>query len=149
MASTTYDYIVAGRWRDHAKIRSIVDALKAAGKSVYCFIDNEYDSDGIKQTKTPDEKDLVRNHVEAVEDWQTNPTFRGMFERDMQGIRDARNFIVVLPAGLSAHMELGAAYGMGKRCLAIGTPDKVETLYLMLSAIYPDVQTLLDEEGSR
>ncbi len=138
-----YDYIVAGRWRDHGKVKAVVDALRAAGKTVYCFLDNEYDGDGIKQTLAPEPAQLVKNHVEDVDNWQTNPTFRSMFENDMSGLRDAEAFVVVMPAGLSAHMELGAAYGMGKKCYAIGEPEKIETLYLMLDGIYSDVQSFI------
>jgi hypothetical protein len=113
---------------------------------VYCFIDNEYDGDGIKQTTVPQPEQLVKNHVEDVSDWQTNLTFRKMFETDMRGLRDAREFIVLMPAGLSAHMELGVAYGLGKKCYAIGEPEKIETLYLMLDAIYPDVHSFIDAQ---
>lgn len=141
-----YDFYVAGRWRDHAKIRSIVDAIRNADKTVYCFIDNEYDGDGITQTKEPLPSETTQNMVERISDWQTNPTFRKMFENDMQGLRDAEQYIIVLPAGLSAHMELGAAYGMGKPCYAIGTPEKVETLYLMLTALYPDIDAFIRDK---
>ncbi len=141
-----YDYIIAGRWRDHSKVKAVLDAIRATGKTAYCFIDNEYDGDGIKQTLTPEPAQVAVNHVEGVTDWQTNPTVRQIFENDMNGLRESEAFVVVMPAGFSAHMELGVAYGMGKKCYAIGEPEKVETLYLMFDAIYSDVRSFIDAQ---
>jgi hypothetical protein len=64
----------------------------------------------------------------------------------MQAQRDSEAFILVFPAGLAAHMELGAAYGMDKKCYAIGSPEKPETLYLMLDGIYDTADAFLDAQ---
>lgn len=141
-----YDYMLAGRWRNHENIREVLEALRQGGKKVYCFIENAYNGDGVViDTATKDAHEMM-NKLEATTDWQTNPTFRKIFEKDMNGIRDAENFLLVFPAGLAAHMELGAAYGMGKKCYAIGKPDKYETLYLMLDKIYPTTEAFLKEQ---
>jgi len=139
-----YDYFVGGRWRNHEAVREILTAIRAAGKSAYCFIDNEYDSDGIRFEKTPTDIEKLMQNIETIEDWQSNPTFKQIFENDMNGIRDAKETIIVFPAGLSAHMELGAAYGMGKKCYGIGKPEKHETLYLMFDEIYADIESFID-----
>lgn len=145
MNNFKYDYYVAGRWRNHAAIQTVVDAIRKTGKTAYCFIDNEYDSDGIKQAKNPLPTETVQSNVEHLTDWQTNPTFRKMFDNDMNGLKEAETFVLVLPAGLSAHMELGVAYGLGKKCYGVGTPDKVESLYLMFDEIFPDVEKLVEK----
>ena len=142
-----YDYFVAGRWRNHEAIRTIVDAIRATGKKVYCFIDNEYDAHGVKFGGAASaDADAMMSASENLADWQTNPTFREVFETDMQAQRDAKEFILVFPAGLAAHMELGAAYGMDKKCYGIGEIEKAETLYLMFEEIYPDVEDFLDAQ---
>lgn len=153
-----YDYFVGGRWRNHEAIRHVLDVLDSSGKSTYCFINNSYDGDDISIDATNSKGDDVETfmqHLETIEDWQTNPTYRQIFENDMNGIKDARETIIVFPAGLSAHMELGAAYGMGKKCYGIGKPEKYETLYLMFDEIYPDIESFMkvrlkevDEEKS-
>lgn len=139
-----YDYFVGGRWRNHEYIQRLLDELKKSGKSYYCFIENSYDGDDITiDSKNTSNVEGSMQKLETIEDWQTNPTYRQIFENDMNGIKDGRETIIVFPAGLSAHMELGAAYGMGRKCYGIGKPDKYETLYLMFDEIYPDIESFI------
>lgn len=141
-----YDYFIGGRWRNHEEVQKILDSLRAAGKSVYCFIDNSYLGDGIDlNANDRGNVEKFMAELETTQDWQTNPTFRKIFENDMNGIRDAKETIIVFPAGLSAHMELGAAYGMGKQCYGIGPIEKHETLYLMMDKIYDDAEAFMAE----
>jgi hypothetical protein len=63
----------------------------------------------------------------------------------MQGLKAADSLILVFPSGLAAHMEVGVAYGLGKKCYAIGQPEKPETLYLMFDKIFGDVDELIKE----
>ena len=142
-----YDYFVAGRWRNRDSINSIVAKLRAAGKTVHSFTENSYDGDSIKFDSDPvSDPEIMMAATENLADWQTNPTFRNIFETDMQAQRDSEAFIIVFPSGLAAHMELGAAYGMGKKCFGIGEIEKTETLYLMLDGIYPDVDAFLNDK---
>lgn len=144
-----YDYFVAGRWRNHVAIRDIVAQFRVAGKSVYFFAENEYDSDGIKfSNDVSADGDAMIATTEQLENWQTNPTFRKIFETDMDALRNSESLILVFPAGLAAHMELGAAYGMGKKCYAIGEFEKPETLYLMLDGTYSTAEELLEKVKS-
>ncbi len=142
-----YDYFVSGRYRDKTLIDEIVTKLRDAGKRVYYFGDNQYEGDGIGMGAGEDtDLDAQMVSFEHTKEWRTNPTIRKMFEADMQGQRDSNEFIIILPAGLSAHTELGVAYGMGQKCYGIGTPEKVESLYLMFSGIYSDVDAFLREK---
>lgn len=143
-----YDYFIAGRWRNRDAINEIVARLRGAGKTVHSFTENSYDGDGIKFDPSLDaDPEAMIGATEQLTDWQTNPTFRKIFETDMQAQRDAEAFVLVFPAGLAAHMELGAAYGMGKKCYAIGEPEKTETLYLMLDDIYDDIDAFLEVQA--
>ncbi len=142
---STYDYFIAGRWRNRDAIRKVLDAVRASGRTAYCFIEHPYDGDGIKFDTSPDsDPEHMMAQFEALSSWQTSPTVRAIFEKDMQGLRDAGALLLVFPAGLAAHMELGAAYGMGKQCYAIGTPEKPETLYMILDGIYPTTSAFLE-----
>lgn len=140
-----HDYFVAGRWRNHQAIRNVVQQLRDTGKTVYFFVENEYDSDGIVFKNDPNaDAEAMIAATEDLKDWQTNPTFQKIFETDMRALRDSGALILVFPAGLAAHMELGAAYGMNKKCYAIGQPEKAETLYRMLDGIYKTTEEFLE-----
>ncbi len=139
-----YDYMIAGRWRNRDEIRKVLDKVRAAGRTAYCFIENDYNGDGIWiDTKNGANIEEFMQNLENTPDWQSNPTFKKIYDKDMNGIKDAKEFLLVFPAGLSGHMELGAAYGMGKKCYAIGRPDKYETLYLMLDSLHDTVDDFL------
>lgn len=141
-----YDYFIAGRWRNHEAIREVLQKVRNSGKSAYCFIDNEYEGDGIKFKKKPADIELLMQAAETVEDWRVNPTFRQIYDNDMTALKNSEVFLMVLPAGLSAHMELGVAFGLGKKCYAIGQPEKTETLYLMFEELFPDVEQFIESQ---
>ena len=52
--------------------------------------------------------------------------------------------LLVLPAGKAAHIEAGIAYGLGKKCYAIGEYDATDTLYNIFDTIFKD-KTELEE----
>lgn len=144
MSDYKYDYFLAGRWRNYSEIEKVLDDLRVADKKVYCFLDNSYQGNNIEiGSGTPEAIEKKMQNLEAVADWQTNPTFKKIYEKDMDGLKDSETFILVFPAGLSAHMELGVAFGLGKKCYGIGKPDKAETLYLMFDDIVSNVDQLL------
>jgi nucleoside 2-deoxyribosyltransferase len=146
MSDVRYDYVVVGRWRNRDQVNAVKQALRDAGKTVYCFTDNAYDGDGVKfETHDQADPEAMMSAMERLEDWQTNPTFQKIFQADMDGLRSADALVLVFPSGLAAHMELGAAYGLGKKCYGIGAPEKPETLYLMFDQIFPDTKTFLEQ----
>jgi hypothetical protein len=85
-----YDYIVVGRWRNRDQVNAVKQALRDAGKYVYCFTDNAYDGDGIKfETRDDADVEAMMTTTEKLTDWQTNPTFRKILNRHagLKGIR--------------------------------------------------------------
>ena len=56
----------------------------------------------------------------------------------MEGEKASKNLLLVLPAGKAAHIESGIAYGMGKKCYAIGEFDATDTLYNIFEEIFSD-----------
>lgn len=140
-----YDYFIAGRWRNYKNIRPILEAIRKTGKSVYCFIENEYDGNGVKNEREPKDIEAQMKDNEALENWQTNPTFRKIYETDMRALKNSQALVLVFPAGLSAHMELGVAHGSGKKCYGIGQPEKAETLYFMFDRIFPTVEEFTEQ----
>jgi hypothetical protein len=73
---------------------------------------------------------------------QDDPLIRKIFDKDIAAERAADNFLLVLPAGIAGHIEAGAAFGMGKKCYAVGQLEKTETLYCIFDEIFPDIAAL-------
>lgn len=57
-------------------------------------------------------------------------------------MRNSNNFLLVLQAGKSAHIEAAIAYGLGKKCYAIGEYDVTDSLYLIFDKIFKDENEL-------
>lgn len=60
----------------------------------------------------------------------------------MKGEKDSRNFLLVLPAGKSGHIEAGIAYGLDKKCYAIGEFDATDSLYNIFDSIFSNEDEL-------
>lgn len=59
-----------------------------------------------------------------------------IFNQDINNEKVCKNFLLVLPAGKSGHIEAGIAYGMGKKCYAIGEFDATDSLYNIFETIF-------------
>jgi hypothetical protein len=138
-----YDFYVAGRWRNKDNIKPVLDAVRASGKTAYCFIENTYEDE--KLSFNIDSKEDIEATMQASEVMsQDDPMIRKIFENDITGEQDSDSFLLVLPAGIAGHIEAGVAYGMGKKCYAIGQPEKTETLYCIFDKIFPNLDALKD-----
>jgi hypothetical protein len=138
-----YDYYLAGRWRNFKKIEPVLEKLRQKDNKVYCFIENEYDGHGVRNRRSEKHVHSDMEKTENLKDWWNNPTFRKIYEIDMQALRDSKAIVTIFPIGYSGHMELGAAYGMGKKCYGIGEPEKAETLYFMFDKIFPNIEAFM------
>lgn len=134
-----YDFFIAGRWRNYPEVKKALGSVRAHNKAAYCFIENLY-----KGSKVEFKQDAsIESIMQTLESLPKDDDFiRHIFENDMQAQRDSDNFLLVLPAGISGHIEAGAAYGMGKKCYALGIPEKTETLYGIFDEIFPDLESL-------
>ena len=128
-----YDFFVAGRWRNHEAVREVLDIIRDSGRTAYCFIDNLYE--GEKLEFDTQDVEPTMSGLEALP--QDDEFIRKIFDKDMAGEKDAANFLLVLPAGISGHVEAGVAYGLGRPCYAVGRPEKTETLYSIFDEIFP------------
>lgn len=74
------------------------------------------------------------NHPRAVEG----------FETDFAAMQRADTFVLVLPCGKSAHLELGWAVGAGKRtAILLEDPVEPELMYKMVDYLAPSFIDLL------
>ena len=134
-----YDYFIAGRWRNKDNIKLVLDTVRASGKTAYCFIENDYKGKSI-EFDTNGNPDIFMKLSEQKP--QNDPLIRKIFDNDMDAQKNSDAFLLVLPAGTSSHIEAGAAFGMGKKCYAVGQLEKTETLYCIFDKIFPDINSL-------
>ncbi|WP_144761119.1 hypothetical protein [Curtobacterium sp. 9128] len=127
------DCFVAGSWRNRDAILEVVAALDATGASTYSFVRAAYDPDAAAFAVPGGADDAP---LDA-------PGVQQLFEQDLAALRAADHFVLVLPAGAAAHVEAGIAFGLGKRCWAVGPVDRSETLYRIFTAMVPDADALV------
>lgn len=133
-----YDFFVAGRWRNHEAVREVLDMIRASGRTAYCFIENSWQGEKL-EFDTRDVEPTISGLEKLSQD---DELIRKIFDKDMDAEKDAANFLLVLPAGISGHLEAGVAYGLGKPCYAVGKPEKTETLYNIFDEIFPTAEAL-------
>lgn len=137
--SQTYDFFIAGRTRNKEKILQICSIFDEFNISYYCFLKNE-------KSHTDAGLDVHENPEELMRKFESMPlesqTVQIIFKADMEGERNSKNFLLVLPAGKSAHIEAGVAYGLGKKCYAIGEYEATDSLYLIFDKVFADENEL-------
>ncbi len=126
-----YDYFIACRWRNRDNVLDLADKLRAKGKLVYTCFDSEH-----SLADTENNPEEAMQEFEATQDWESDENIRKIFDTDMNALRDSETLILLLPAGKSAHIEAGAAYGMGKHCILIGEQKEAESNYLIFNERY-------------
>jgi hypothetical protein len=132
-----YDYFISSRWRNRDSVLELTQKLRALGKTVYCFFEGH---ESIDPAHHDAEKYI--GEFEAL-DWKTDPYVQQMFEKDMTAEKNSEIFILLLPAGISAHIEAGAAYGMGKKCIVVGPVEKTESLYRIFGEHYEGIDEFI------
>lgn len=66
------------------------------------------------------------------------------YTRDMDAMQWADTFVLILPCGRSAHLELGWAVGAGKRtAVLLDDPCTPELMYRMVDYLAPNMMQLL------
>ncbi len=132
------DYMVIGRTRNADNIQRLVDGIESKGYSCYNFLNIP---------ATPETPDLPWEEqmkiAESEIDFWNSTHYQDTFNQDMAGLKNADTVILLLPAGLAAHMEAGVACGLNKKLILIGEVEKPETLYLMFKERYKDIESFL------
>src|SRR3989344_8419706 len=126
-----YQYFIASRWRNRDQVLELAKKLRKKGKSVYCFLEAPH---AVHRLKNDPEEDMKNFETR---DWQNDQYVKEVFKNDMEAEKESETLIMFLPAGKSAHIEAGAAYGMGKKCILIGEQKEAESNYLIFNELYP------------
>ena len=132
-----YDFFIAGRARNRDNILKICNLFDKYKISYYCFLKNEEKWEYGNSNQTPEER---QREFEAL-DLKSEIVLK-LFNQDMEGEKASQNLLLVLPAGKAAHIESGVAYGMGKKCYAIGEYEATDTLYNIFEKIFSNEKEL-------
>ena len=138
-----YEFFIAGRARNKENILQIFDLFDKYNISYYCFLKNEDDWGYGNKNQTAEEKQKEFESLNLKSDIVLN-----LFNNDLNGEKNSKNLLLVLPAGKAAHIEAGIAYGLGKKCYAIGEYEQTDTLYNIFENIFEsthELETFLKE----
>ena len=134
---------VASSWRNPMQ-PAVVATLRAAGIDCYDFRNPEagtgfawrevgLEQNAFGEVQQPD-------YLAALE----HPRSIEGFDSDFAAMQRADTFVLVLPCGRSAHLELGWAVGAGKRtAILLDDPCTPELMYRMVDHLAPSVFDLL------
>ena len=133
-----YDFFIAGRTRNKENILKICDIFDKYNISYYCFIKNDGTMNSYgSQDQSEEEKMQEFESLSLKSDVVLN-----IFKEDLACQKASKNLLLVLPAGISGHMEAGISYGMGKKCYAIGEYDATDSLYNIFEEIFSSDEEL-------
>ena len=132
-----YEFFIAGRARNKENILKICSLFDKYNISYYCFLKNEDNWGYGNENQTPEEKQAEFESLGLKSDVVLN-----LFDQDLEGEKSSKNLLLVLPAGKAAHIESGIAYGLGKKCYAIGEYEATDTLYNIFEEIFYDEEEL-------
>jgi hypothetical protein len=151
-ARPNYVY-VASSWRNPMQ-PGVCAVLKAAGIDHYDFR-NPPDGAGFswREVKHAD----IPGIKAKVADWENVDEYLRMvahpravegFRADFEAMQRADTFVMVLPCGKSAHLELGWAVGAGKRTIILlEDPVEPELMYRMVDEMVTSIFDLLGVLG--
>lgn len=134
---------VASSWRNEKQPR-VVERLREVGHEVYDFRHPEPGNDGFhwSEIDTYWEKWTPRAFRAALPHKLADCGFRD----DFQAMKWADAFVLVLPCGRSAHLELGWAVGVGKKTIILLDSEdfEPELMYKMVDHLCVDLGEVIE-----
>jgi len=147
----TRSIYVASSWRNDLQA-AVVHVLRAAGFDVYDFKNPpngtgfHWTEVGLPNTTGRDDTCDPADYVNALD----HPRSVEGFNSDFDAMEAADTFVLVLPCGRSAHLELGWAVGAGKRtAVLLEDPCIPELMYKMVDHLALSMMDLLAWLGVR
>ena len=132
------DYTILSKFRNKEQVENLIKELKKRGKTCFNFCEKPADPENPQAH--PEEQ---MKKLESTKNFFENKYFKHLFEEDLDGLKNAQKVIVLLPAGNSVHIEAGIAFGLGKKLILIGEPEKPDSLYLIFKERYKTVEDFL------
>lgn len=132
---------VASSWRNELQ-PEVVMALRADGRVVYDFKNPRPFNTGFKWSEIdPNWEQWTPAEYRAALD---HPVAQRGFASDFDAMKWADTFVLVLPCGRSAHLELGWAAGQGKQTLILLDKMEPELMVKMVDHICLDLEEVRD-----
>jgi hypothetical protein len=140
---------VASSWRNPVQV-AVCAALRSVGIEHYDFR-NPPDGEGFSWRQVdPSYGEGIRakgdDHVPVEQYLEMLGHDRAVegYDNDMAAMLQADTFVMVLPCGKSAHMELGWAVAAGKRtAILLEDPMEPDLMYRMADYLAPSMMDLL------
>lgn len=137
MTTSEKVYIIGALKND--KIPAVANALQDAGHSVFAdWFSPGPDADSYWQKY---ERERGRSYREAIYGAHALHTF----EFDKRHLDECTVGVLVMPAGKSAHLELGYLAGIDKRTYVLfeGEPERYDLMYLLADYVCFSVEELI------
>jgi hypothetical protein len=132
------DYTIISKFRNKVNCELLVKKLEEKGKTCFNFCEKPADLNNPEAD--PNEQ---MKKFEKTKDFYNDEYFQHLFKEDLIGLKNAETVIMLLPGGNSVHIEAGIAYGLGKKLILIGKPEKPDTLYLIFEERYRTIEEFL------
>ena len=133
---------VASSWRN-VRHPNVVDVLRISGHDVYDFKNPAPGNSGFSWSEIdPNWKQWTN---EQYREALNHPIAKRGFNSDFNAMKWADTFVLVLPCGRSAHLELGWACGMGKQTLILLDQMEPELMVKMVDQVCVTLEELRNE----
>ncbi len=131
---------VASSWRNEAQ-PLIVKELRLEGHEVYDFKNPPHGDKGFAWSDIDPNWEIWTNeeYIAALK----HPLAIAGFDSDFSAMEWADTFVLVLPCGRSAHLELGWAVGAGKNTHILLSKMEPELMVNMCDDIHCSIDTLI------
>ena len=132
---------IASPWKNKDQVEKLMEELQAKGHEAHSFIES-----GANLLSGEPIEDYMKMFNEALKNWQQqDERVSKIFSSELETLKKCDLVVLLLPAGISAHLEAGIAYGWGKRVILIGPIPKPEIVYLIFDKVYIDVSSFLKD----
>ena len=138
-----YEYFIASRWRNKESVLELTNKLREKGKTVYCFFEGDGTDYALKDSEGNEDPEAFMQKFEKIPDWHTSKEVREIFDVDMGALKASEKIILLLPAGKSAHIEAGTAYGLGKKLILVGEQKEAESLYMIFDEFHNTIDDFI------
>lgn len=133
---------VASSWRNQLQ-PSVVTQLRSAGHEVYDFKNPEPGDNGFHWSEIdPDWKSWGQEEFRSA---LNHPVAESGYGKDFDAMEWADAFVLVMPCGRSAHLELGWAIGAGKPAYILLDDGEPELMYRMATVLCVSIEEVLNE----
>lgn len=141
---------LASSWRNEQQ-QGLVAALRELGHEVYDFKNPKPGETGFSWKQVGYDTDFIKNGNVTPEDIATyldalkKPRAIEGFDNDLTAMQDATMFVLLLPCGRSAHIEMGTAVGWQKETHVVLSTEKFEPelMYLLCDRIHANIDAFL------